>query len=55
VTDKTLLRWNREVLAGTASKETKRKLIAHVRKQATFGFIPSKLHKAYMKAVCDDE
>ena len=47
----TLLRWNREILAGRASNDTKRKMIQHVKNvERLTGFTPATLEKAYLQA-----
>ena len=52
-TESTLLRWNRQIHAETATEATEKKLVDYVRHlNATTGFTPSLLMAAYY-TVCE--
>lgn len=48
--ESTLLRWNRQIKAGTSTEATEKKLVDYVRHlNATTGFTPALLMAAYYK------
>jgi hypothetical protein len=49
----TLLKWSRQVIAGTATEATKDKLVEHVKANTVCGMMPEKLKVAYLNVVCE--